>query len=112
MLPFFVLTILTSISSATLLVDYSPPSSASSLGEVQLETSSGNFVSPSSAGTDAYIKPDTDPNGKPCLHFHRAPSYNRAEVKIKGDYAAGKNYYVGYEFALGAVHEHLSIFQW
>lgn len=112
MLPLFVLTFLTSFSSAKLLVDYSPPSQASSLGEVQIETSSGDFVSPSSAGTNAYIKPDTDPKGKACLHFHRAPSYNRAEVKAQGDYAAGKNYYVGYEFALGAIHEHLSIFQW
>ena len=101
-------------TTSTLLVDYTAPSPASALGSPQLEGSYlGDHLDPSApAGSPAYIQPGTDANGKPALHYHREPEDRRAEVKAKGTYAAGKQYFVGYEFRLSNVHEHLALFQW
>ncbi|KAF6223694.1 hypothetical protein HO133_000537 [Letharia lupina] len=106
------LSVLLSLSTSTLLIDYSAPSPISALGECQLE---GNFHRDYIAcpgNSSIYIKTGTDPDGKPALHYHRDPRFRRAEVKGAGAYAANKHYYVGYEFRLGNVHEHLAVFQW
>ena len=104
----------TTLTVSTLLVEYTAPSPASALGSPELEGSYlGDHLDPSAPlGSPAYIQPDIDPNSKPCLHYHRDPEDRRAEVKAKGTYAAGQHYFVGYEFRLGNVHEHLAIFQW
>ena len=101
-------------TTSTLLVDYTAPSPASALGSPQLEGSSlGDHLDASApSGSPAYIQPGADPNGKPALHYHRAAGDRRAEVEAKGTYAAGKQYFVGYEFRLSNVHEHLALFQW
>ena len=98
-----------SLSTSTLLIDYSAPSPATDLGECQLE---GTVYIPCPGNSSIYIKPGADPTGRPALHYHRDPAFRRAEVKGKGPYAANKHYYVGYEFSLSNVHEHLAIFQW
>ena len=97
---------------AILLIDFAAPGDMSDIGSCQLEGSSlGDHID--CPGNDAiYIKPGQDPQGKAALHYHREPSFRRAEMKGKGDYAAGKKYYVGYEFQLSHVHEHLALFQW
>ena len=101
-----------SFTTSTLLINYAAPAAISSLGSCQLEGSSlGDKIS--CPGNDnVYIKPSTDPEGQPALHYHRGPEYRRAEVKGKGTYEADKTYFVGYEFNLADYHEHLAIFQW
>lgn len=101
-----------SLTTSTLLINYAAPAAISELGSCQLEGSSlGDKIS--CPGNDnVYIKPSTDPKGQAALHYHRGPDYRRAEVKAKGDYAADKTYFVGYEFNLANYGEHLAIFQW
>ena len=99
-------------STSTLLIDYSALSPIPDLGECQLEGSFLHDTIPCPGNSSIYIKPGADTTGKPALHYHRDPTFRRAEVEGKGPYAANKNYYVGYEFSLSNVHEHLAIFQW
>lgn len=106
------LLILLPLSTSTLLINYSAPAPIPTLGECQLE---GSFLGddiPCPGNSSIYIKTGTDPDGKPALHYHRDPTFRRAEVKGAGEYAENKHYYVGYEFRLGNVHEHLTVFQW
>ncbi|KAL9124822.1 MAG: hypothetical protein Q9217_005889, partial [Psora testacea] len=100
------------LSSTTLLVDYTAPASVSELGSPQLESREGNFISASEGGSHVYIETGQDEDGRKALHFHRDATYRRAEVKAKGNYAEGKKYFVGYEFRLSNVHQHLALFQW
>ena len=101
-----------SLSTSTLIIDYSAPSPILDLGECQLEGSFLHDRIPCPGNSSIYIKPGADATGKPALHYHRDPTFRRAEVEGKGPYAANKHYYVGYKFSLGNVHEHLTIFQW
>ncbi|KAL9102999.1 MAG: hypothetical protein Q9163_001919 [Psora crenata] len=100
------------LSCATLLVDYTAPASVSALGSPQLQSAEGNFISASEGGSHGYIRTEKDEDGREALHFHRDPTYRRAEVLAKGSYAEGKRYFVGYEFKLSNVHQHLALFQW
>ena len=104
----------TTLTTATLLVDYTAPAAVSNLGTPQLEGASlgAHLDAAAAVGSPAFIQPGTDPDGKAALHFHRNSGDRRAEVEAKGTYAAGKQYFVGYEFRLSNVHEHLAIFQW
>lgn len=102
---------LSSLSTATLLIDYSAPSATASLGSCQLEGSYLHDTIACPGNSSIYIKPSTDSEGTPALHYHRDPNFRRAEVKGAGDYAAEKTYFVGYKFSLGNVHEHLALFQ-
>ena len=97
---------------ATRLLDYTAPSSYDSLGQCQLEAAKLHDSVNCPGISAVYIKPGKNPKGRYSLHFHRDPTYRRAEVKAKGDYASGKKYFVGYEFMLSGIHEHLVIFQW
>lgn len=105
---------ITTLATATLLVDYTAPAAVSDLGTPQLEaaTLGAQLNAAAAVGSPAFIQPGKDLEGKPALHFHRDAGDRRAEVKAKGDYSAGKHYFVGYEFSLSNVHEHLAIFQW
>ncbi|MCJ1452529.1 hypothetical protein MMC28_002872 [Mycoblastus sanguinarius] len=104
-----------SLTTATLLINYSAPAAISSLGTCQLE---GSFLGdtiecPTNPSNNSiYIRDGSDPSGTPALHYHRDPHFRRAEVKGAGTYEADQTYYIGYEFMLGNVHEHLAIFQW
>ena len=102
------------LTTATLLVDYTAPAAVSDLGTPQLEGGAlGDHLDVSAAiGSPAFIQPGKDPEGKAALHFHRDPGDRRAEVRAKGTYAAEKQYFVGYEFSLSNVHQHLALFQW
>lgn len=78
------LTVLLSLSTSTLLINYSVPSPFSTLGQCQLE---GSFHSDHIAcpgNSSIYIKTDTNPDGKTALHYHRDPTFRRAEVKGVG----------------------------
>ena len=101
-----------SLSTSTLIINYSAPSPISDLGQCQLEGSFLHDRIPCPGNSSIYITPGADATGKPALHYHRDPTFRRAEVEGKGPYAANQHYYVGYEFSLGNVHEHLAIFQW
>ena len=107
-----VLSTLFRLSTSTLLINYSAPSPISTLGECQLEGSFHGDHIACPGNSSIYIKTGNDPDGKPALHYHRDPTFRRAEVKGAGAYAENKHYYVGYEFRLGNVHEHLALFQW
>ena len=97
---------------AKLLVDYTAPSAVAELGSCQLEGAElGDHIS-CPGNDDIFIKPGQDSSGKAALHFHRNPSNRRAEVKASGNYAEGQKYFVGYEFQLSNIHQHLAIFQW
>ena len=101
-----------SLTTATLLIDYTAPAAVSLMGSCQLEGSSLGDHIECPGNSDIYIKPGKDPKGKAALHFHRDPDFRRAEVKGKGNYAGEKSYFVGYEFKLSNYHEHLALFQW
>ena len=101
-----------SVTTSTLLINYSAPAAISELGSCQLEGSSLGDKIPCPGNDNVYIKPGTDPKGQAALHYHRGPDYRRAEVKGKGIYTADKTYFVGYEFNLANYDEHLAIFQW
>lgn len=103
---------LLSLANARLLIDYTGSSPASSLGSCQLEGAELGDRIDCPGDSSVYIKPGADARGTPALHFHRDATVRRAEVKGSGDYSAGKNYYMGYEFRLGNPHQHLAIFQW
>ena len=107
-----ILNLLAAVSKAALIVDYNAPGPVSDLGSPQLESTPWQFEDSHDADSHAYIRPQHDPDGKPALHYHRDPSYRRAEVKAKGKYEPNKNYFVGYEFRLSNIHEHLALFQW
>ena len=107
-----ILCLLASSSRAALIVDYNAPGSVSDLGSPQLESSPGHFEGSTNAGAHAYIKPDSDPDEKPALHYYRDSWYRRAEVLAKGHYGPNENYFVGYKFRLSDIHEHLALFQW
>ena len=103
-------------ASASLLVDFKASDDPSNIGKLQLQ---GDGPSPIKSDADlgdgedaSYIKQGNDPDGQAALHFHRDPAHRRAEIKAKGEYSAGKKYFIGYEFRLSNIHEHLSIFQW
>ena len=108
----------TALSKASLLVDYQAPDPASTIGQPQLQDDASSSIKSSRImrrdyqNDTCYIKPGQDPDGRAALHFHRDPSHRRAEVKAKGDYSEGKKYFVGYEFRLSNIHEHLALFQW
>ena len=102
---------------ASLLIDYTAPGDATGIGSCQLEGAElGDRIdcpnNDPATKNKIYIRPGNDPAGRPALHFHRDPQYRRAEIKAKGDYAAGKKYFVGYEFRLENIHQHLTLFQW
>ena len=101
-----------SFTTSTLLINYAAPAPISELGSCQLEGSYLGDKIPCPGKDNVYIKPSTDPKGQAALHYHRDPDFRRAEVKGAGTYAAGKTYFVGYEFSLANYHEHLAIFQW
>lgn len=101
-----------SLSTSTLLINYAAHSPVSALGECQLEGSFHGDHIACPGNSSIYIKTGTDPDGKPALHYHRDPTFRRAEVKGAGAYAENKHYYVGYEFRLGNIHEGLTVFQW
>ena len=107
-----IICLLAATMNATLIVNYSAPGLATDLGTPQLESTAGHPVPADATNGQAYIKPDYDSSGKPALHYHRDPSYRRAEVKAKGNYAENKRYFVGYQFSLSNIHEHLVLFQW
>lgn len=100
------------LASSTLLVNYNAPSATSVLGTCQLEGAELHDTISCPGNDSIYIKPGQDPAGKAALHYHRDAGFRRAEIEAAGTYTAGKNYYAGYEFRLGNVHEHLAIFQW
>lgn len=108
---------LASLATPKLLIDYTGGQAASVLGNVELEGQDlGCKIT--SAGNAAFIKPEADSsNGTPSLHYKRDPHFRRAEVKAlaKGhayQAEAGKTYYIGYHFRLGAKSPGLAIFQW
>ncbi|KAL6717805.1 hypothetical protein ACLMJK_003890 [Lecanora helva] len=100
------------LTTASLLIDFSGSDDLKSLGTCQLEGSYlGDHIG-CPGNSSIYIKPGQDDQGKAALHYHRNPTFRRAEVKGKGKYSEGQNYFMGYQFQLANVHEALTIFQW
>ncbi|GME59176.1 hypothetical protein GGR51DRAFT_503670 [Neofusicoccum parvum] len=108
-----VLSALFSHTLAALLVDYNAARNddPSKMGQLNLEAARGDKPDKNSA--DLYIKADTDFRGTKCAHFHRKKGDIRAEYHaLNKKTEAGKTYFIGYSFALGATPDALMVWQW
>ncbi|KAF2971903.1 hypothetical protein GQX73_g1741 [Xylaria multiplex] len=105
--------LLCQVVAGTLLVDYNADrdDDPSKIGILNLESTRHVKVSKNTA--DLYIKSGVDWKGTKCAHVHHKEGFLRAEYHaLKGNTEAGKAYYIGYEFALGAIPDGLLIWQW
>ncbi|KAI8950692.1 hypothetical protein F4801DRAFT_602108 [Xylaria longipes] len=105
--------LLCQVVASTLLVDYNADrgDDPSNIGLLNLESTRG--VSPSKNTPDLYFQSGVDWKGTKCAHVHRKKDFIRAEYHaLNKKTEAGKTYYIGYEFALGATPDALMIWQW
>jgi len=101
---------LASLTSATLLVNYS----GGPLSSLDMEMEGGELhCTIQSAGNACFIKAEEDSdNGRQSLHFKRDPHFRRAEIRtLTGQIETNKHYYIGYNFRLSAVGNGLVPFQ-
>lgn len=107
------LSLLTTLTSAKLLVDFNATRGDDPrvIGQLNLQADRANTIAYKSA--DLFFNKGQDWKGHPAAHVHRKQDYIRAEYHaLKNKTKQGETYWIGYTFALEEIQQSLMIWQW